>query len=117
MSCRIAAQIAVFRDAGDIALWFKARELWPQVLPPEFLAGQKPVGLLLGGLAAATFVLPNTSQIFGRFEPGLGLSQVQLEHRYSLSRLDWKAALLVSGLFVYSVLHLSRVSPFLYFQF
>jgi D-alanyl-lipoteichoic acid acyltransferase DltB (MBOAT superfamily) len=113
----LAAQTAVFKDLGDFALWFKARELWPATLPPDFIAGQKPVGLLLAGIAAVTLLLPNTSQLFGRFAPVLGLSEAQLAHRAALSRLDWKVALVGSGLFVFSVLHLSRVSPFLYFQF
>jgi len=111
------AQTAIFKDLGDFGFWFKARELWPNVLPQDFLAEQKPVGLLLCGAAMATFLLPNTSQIFGRFEPVLGLTEAQLAHRASLTRLDWKVAFVVSGMFVFSVLQLSRVSPFLYFQF
>ena len=81
------------------------------------MAGQKPVGLLLFGVAVATALLPNTNQIFGRFDPVLGLSEAQLAHRAALKRLDWKVAFALSGLFVFSVLQLSRVSPFLYFQF
>ena len=113
----LAAQTAVFRDPADFGLWFKARELWPKVLPPDFIAGQRPVGLLLAGVAIATALLPNTNQIFGRFQPVLGLTEAQLVHRATLTELDWKVALAVSGLFVFSVLQLSRVSPFLYFQF
>jgi alginate O-acetyltransferase complex protein AlgI len=113
----LVAQTAVLRDVSDFGQWFKARELWPAALPPDFIAGQKPVGLLLFGVAAATVLLPNTNQVFGRFDPVLGLSKSQLAHRAALARLDWKAALAISGLFVFSVLQLSRVSPFLYFQF
>ena len=47
----------------------------------------------------------------------IGLTAAQLAHRASLARLGWKVAFAVSGLFVFSVLQLSRVSPFLYFQF
>jgi D-alanyl-lipoteichoic acid acyltransferase DltB (MBOAT superfamily) len=112
-----SAQLAVLRDASDFGQWFKARELWPAVLPPDFISGQKPVGLLLLGVAVATMLLPNTNQIFGRFDPVLGLSEAQLAHRAALKRLDWKVAFALSGLFVFSVLQLSRVSPFLYFQF
>ena len=113
----VVAQTAVLRDLGDFAFWFKARELWPSPLPPEFLAGQKPAGLLLALVSAVTFFAPNTSQLFARFEPVIGLTAAQLAHRASLARLDWKVAFAVSGLFVFSVLQLSRVSPFLYFQF
>ena len=113
----LVAQTAVFRDLGDFAFWFKARELWPSILPPDFLSEQKPLGLLLLVVSAATFVMPNTSQIFGRFEPVLGLGAAQLAHRISLYRLDWKVAFVMSGMFVLSLLQLSRVSPFLYFQF
>jgi alginate O-acetyltransferase complex protein AlgI len=113
----IAAQTAVFRDINDFKEWFKARELWPSPLPADFIAAQRPVGLLLAIVAATTALLPNTNQIFGRFSPVLGLSELQLRHRAALTKLDWKVAFAVSGLFVFSVLLLSRVSPFLYFQF
>jgi alginate O-acetyltransferase complex protein AlgI len=111
------AQTMVLRDIGDFKDWFKARELWPTVLSQDFIAGQKPVGALLFAVAVATALLPNTNQIFSRFQPVLGLSETQLAHRASLTRLDWKVALVISGMFVFSVLQLSRVSPFLYFQF
>jgi hypothetical protein len=47
----------------------------------------------------------------------LGLPPAALEHRWSLRRLDWKVALAVSAAFVFSTLHLAKVSPFLYYQF
>jgi hypothetical protein len=34
-----------------------------------------------------------------------------------LRRLDWRVAIIVSGMFLLSVLRLSHVSPFLYYQF
>lgn len=76
-----------------------------------------PAIYLLLGVGVATFLLPNTYQIFARFDPVLNMSATQLDHRVSLNRLDWKVALVLSGMFVFSVLQLSRVSPFLYFQF
>jgi alginate O-acetyltransferase complex protein AlgI len=111
------AQFGDLKNVWDLTTWFKPRELWPSVLPPDFLATYKPVGLLLVGIAVATFLLPNSNQIFAKFRPVLGLSNEQLQHRASLERLDWKVALVISGMFVFSVLQLSRVSPFLYFQF
>ena len=56
--------------------WFRPRDLWPSVLPPNYLATEtRPLGLLLLCLGAATFAMPNTFQIFGRFEPALGLPE------------------------------------------
>jgi D-alanyl-lipoteichoic acid acyltransferase DltB (MBOAT superfamily) len=101
----------------NVSGWFRPRELWPAYLPPDFLAAYKPAGLFLGLVAACSFLLPNTQQLFARFEPVLGVASEALRHRASLLRLDWKIAGVVSALFVFSVLHLTKVSPFLYFQF
>jgi hypothetical protein len=66
-------------------------------------------------LGVATFAMPNTYQIFGRFEPALGLPE---ETPYgALTRLDWRVSLVIAAMFVFSVLQLSHVSPFLYYQF
>jgi len=97
--------------------WFLPRELWPNKLPPDFLTMYRPAGLALLGVALATFTFPNTNQIFAKFEPVLGLTEAQLHDRHAISRLDWKPALLLSAMFVFSILQLSRVSPFLYYQF
>jgi D-alanyl-lipoteichoic acid acyltransferase DltB (MBOAT superfamily) len=113
----LQAQFTDLQNVLNLATWFKPRELWPAVLPPDFLATYRPAGFLLAGIGIATFLLPNTNQIFAKFDPVLGLSGTQLQHRASLSRLDWKVALVLSGMFVFSVLQLSRVSPFLYYQF
>ncbi len=101
----------------DVLSWMPAREFWPAVLPPDFLTTSRPVGLWLALVAAITFLLPNTSQIFARFEPGLGLAAYPTPPRLALPRLGPAAAFLVGGVFVICVLHLSRISPFLYFQF
>ncbi len=68
-------------------------------------------------VGAGTFLLPNSNQLFARFDPVLGFSKAQLIHWGSLNSLDWKVASVLAAMFVYSVLQLSRVSPFLYFQF
>jgi alginate O-acetyltransferase complex protein AlgI len=101
----------------DVSTWAKPREFWPAELPHNFLATYKPAGFLLASVAAATFLLPNTQQIFARFDPVLGLSPEQLKHPRSLERLDWKVAFVIAGMFIFSALYLTRVSPFLYFQF
>lgn len=101
----------------DVSTWFPPSEKWPPVLPPDFVAGYQPVGLLIVAVALATFLLPNSNQIFGRFDPVLGLSDEERQHPLALRRLDWKVALVLSGMFIASILQLSRVSPFLYFQF
>ena len=111
------AQVWELRNGLGLAGWFTPRELWPPVLPPDFLTRLRPAGLLLVGVGLATFLLPNTSQIFARFDPVLGLSEREIAHPVSLERLDWKVAAILSAMFVLCVLKLSHVSPFLYFQF
>ncbi|MGA2895599.1 MAG: MBOAT family protein [Xanthobacteraceae bacterium] len=111
---------AQFHGGGLVRLidWFKPRELWPQVLPPDFLSSTlHPVGLELLIIGLATFLLPNTYQIFRRFDPALGLPEDSKKPNGALGRLDWHVALLIAAAFVISVLGMSHVSPFLYFQF
>jgi alginate O-acetyltransferase complex protein AlgI len=98
--------------------WFKARELWPTSLPAEYLAQYvKPVGLVLFGGLLAVFLMPNTSEWFARFNPALGLDNMPMKESAAFKGLNTKVALLIAAMFVLSVLGLSRVSPFLYFQF
>jgi alginate O-acetyltransferase complex protein AlgI len=97
--------------------WFRPRELWPAVLPPEYLAtATRPMGLFLLCVGIATFAAPNTYQIFGRFKPALGLPDETVGSGI-LRRLDWRVAAIVAGMFLLSILRLSHVSPFLYYQF
>jgi D-alanyl-lipoteichoic acid acyltransferase DltB (MBOAT superfamily) len=109
---------AQFLEFASFADWFKPRELWPPVLPADYLAtAAKPGGILLAIVLAATFVIPNTCQLFSRFQPALGAEKQPDIYRGALSRLDARIALVLAGMFVYSVLRLTHVSPFLYFQF
>jgi len=94
------------------------------IFPPNFLAtlilslsSHKTELLLLACICIITFVCPNSNQIFAKFNPVLGLTAEKSYHWASLNRLDWKVALVISGMFVFSVMQLSRVSPFLYYQF
>jgi alginate O-acetyltransferase complex protein AlgI len=97
--------------------WFGPRELWPAVLPPDYLAtATRPMGLFLLVVGIATFAVPNTYQLFGRFKPALGLPEETMGGGI-LRRLDWRVAVIVAGMFLLSVLRLSHVSPFLYYQF
>jgi hypothetical protein len=105
------------QKAWQLAEWFKPKELWPTPLPPDFIATLRPGLFILALVALGTFLLPNTQQLFARFKPVLNMPAAQLEHRLSFTTLDWKVAALLSGMFVACVLTLSRVSPFLYFQF
>jgi D-alanyl-lipoteichoic acid acyltransferase DltB (MBOAT superfamily) len=110
-------QFTDIRSVLALTEWFRPRELWPPVLPPDYLATTpRPVGLFLLCVGLATFTFPNTYQIFGRFKPALGLPDETVASGI-LHRLDWRIAVVVAGLFLLSVLRLSHVSPFLYYQF
>jgi len=68
---------------------------------------------------AIIFLLPNTQQLFGKFEPSL-----EPEHREPLTWLEsirWKPdviwALVCAAMFVAALLSMSKVSEFIYFQF
>lgn len=113
------AQFADVKGLAAFTQWFKPRELWPAVLPPDYLAtAVKPVGLMLLGIVAVTFLMPNTYQIFRRFDPALGLPEEERKAAPRLQfRLDTRFAVVLAGMFVLAVLGLSRVSPFLYYQF
>jgi alginate O-acetyltransferase complex protein AlgI len=111
------AQFGSVQQLLDLASWIKPKELWPPVLPPDFLSTSRPVGLWLLAVAAATFLLPNTYQLFARFDPALGLAPFQKSRFGALGRLDWGAAFAFAGMFVLSVLQLNHVTPFYYFQF
>ncbi len=111
---------AQFHGGGLLrpADWFKPHELWPAVVPPDFLSTTlHPVGLLLLVIGLATFLMPNTYQIFRHFDPALGLPKVSKTSQETLTKLDYRVAFVIAGAFVISVLRLSHVSPFLYFQF
>jgi len=100
----------------DVASWFTARELWPPVLPTDYLATKAlPAGwILLIGLGV-TFLWPNTYQIFDRFEPTV--DHTPCPNRAAIIRLDWRHAAVLGAMLVLCILRLSHVSPFLYFQF
>ena len=113
----LQGQFLDFRAVLRVTEWFRPREFWPPTLPPDYLAtATRPMGLLLLCVGIATFTVPNTYQIFGRFQPALGLPEDTLGSGV-LTRLDWRVAFVIAGMFLLSVLRLSHVSPFLYYQF
>jgi alginate O-acetyltransferase complex protein AlgI len=98
--------------------WFKPHELWPPTLAPDYLATMaQPVGIILLVILIATFLIPNTSQYFAKFEPVINHHSNAVAKGIVLNRLNMNVAGVVSLMFVISVLQLSHVSPFLYFQF
>ena len=114
----LLAQFGTAWKAESFGLWFKAPELWPPALPPDYLATSAlPSGLILFAAAGVTFTMPNTYQFFARFDPALWSDESHKPDRAVFRALDARVAVILSGMFVLSVLGLSRVSPFLYFQF
>lgn len=126
----------------DGGRWFVAPELWPPEMPANYLAVQvRPVGLALMFVALLTFAMPNTLQLFGKYIPALSLEAFQqsaaktfnpfglvlsrisrltgigLDSVGGIRVLDNRWAFIFAFMFVLSVLGLSRISPFLYFQF
>ena len=96
--------------------WFKAPELWPSPLPENYISTEAfPIGLLLVVGVFITFFLPNTCQFFAKFDPVIDAKIKPAA--MSISKLNGWFAACIAILFVVVVLKLSRVSPFLYFQF
>jgi D-alanyl-lipoteichoic acid acyltransferase DltB (MBOAT superfamily) len=96
--------------------WHSAEILFKQIAGIRRF-WQWDAGLWLTAIAAATWLLPNSYQIFARFNPVINLSHEHLTGVWAIKRLDWKIATITAAMFVLSVLQLTRVSPFLYFQF
>lgn len=110
--------LAQFSHLSSFSDWFKPRELWPPALSPDYLATMtKPAGLVLLLSLGATFLIPNTSQLFNRFAPVINNQSNSVIKGFSLNRLSMSVACIVSLLFAVSILRLSHISPFLYFQF
>ena len=111
------SQFLDLRSILKVSQWFTPREMWPSVLTPDYLATSTlPPGLLLLCVGAATFTLPNTYQIFARFQPALGLPQ-DVWKGSAVTKLNWRIAFAIAAMFVASVLGMSQLSPFLYHQF
>lgn len=98
--------------------WFKPRELWPPVLSPDYLGTMAhPLGLILCINLLIIFMMPNTAQLFANFEPALGTENYLNANKGAIRQLDGRVAFVLALMFILSILQLSHVSPFLYFQF
>jgi D-alanyl-lipoteichoic acid acyltransferase DltB (MBOAT superfamily) len=88
-------------------------DLSTPLLPLKALTGYLVAGFLI------VYLLPNTQQFFGDFEPSL--EPPRKESLWGLERLKWAPngfwALYCATLFVAAFLNISKASEFIYFQF
>ncbi|QDT08776.1 MBOAT family O-acyltransferase [Planctomycetes bacterium K23_9] len=71
-------------------------------------------------LFAFVLLLPNTQQLMSRYRPAFGFSKLDDKHPAVIA-WHWRPslgnAILIGSLFVLSIMHLNRVSEFVYYQF
>jgi D-alanyl-lipoteichoic acid acyltransferase DltB (MBOAT superfamily) len=71
-------------------------------------------------LASIAYLLPNTQQIMGRYKPAFEIYKNEISYK-GYSWLEWSPkfswALLISLVFSLSVLSLTKITEFLYYQF
>lgn len=81
-------------------------------IPGELAEFSRPLAVI-GALLAVVWLTPNTQELLAKHEPAL--------HDVKPKRWTWQPtpawAVAIALLFVIAVLHLSRVSEFIYFQF
>jgi hypothetical protein len=101
----------------DSCLWVAQHKLGMDIAVGPTASGFDPLGdslYWIAGLLAVAWFAPNTQEIMGKFKPAL-------ERIERPGRLSWAPtpawALLIGAVGTLSLLHLSRVSEFLYFQF
>lgn len=112
------AQFVDVWSIQNVLTWLKAAELWPNPMPENYLAiSALPAGLVLSLIALFVFGAPNTYQIFEKFDPAIWSKSDQVDGKYGLSKIGFPHTMLLGFMLVLSILGLSRVSPFLYFQF
>ncbi|MBT8232508.1 MAG: MBOAT family protein [Bacteroidia bacterium] len=79
--------------------------------------------VLLFGISLIVFLLPNSVQIAEKFNPVIDPSKVvaAFSEQFKIIRIAFKPSLswavFIAVIFVFSVLNMTRLSPFLYFQF
>jgi D-alanyl-lipoteichoic acid acyltransferase DltB (MBOAT superfamily) len=83
----------------------------------EFAFSLRLVAIKLSLLLLVVWTLPNTQEIMIRYRPALNLSHKDLGRRWWQWRLSRGFAISTTALGIFSILHLTRVSEFLYFQF
>ncbi len=98
-------------------LWVAQHKLGIDIAVGPTASGFDPLGdslYWIAGLLAVAWLAPNTQEIMGKFKPAL--ERIERPGRPSWAPTTaW--ALLIGGVGTLSLLHLSRVSEFLYFQF
>jgi hypothetical protein len=101
----------------DACLWVAQHKLGIDIAVGPTASGFDPLGdslYWIAGLLAVAWLAPNTQEIMGKFKPAL--ERIERPGRPSWAPTTaW--ALLIGGVGTLSLLHLSRVSEFLYFQF
>jgi hypothetical protein len=80
--------------------------------------------IMLAGLAAIIWLLPNTQELLSRFEPALKFKPAEPGTRSRASSQEWITwkpniswALGVAALTIYALTQISRVNEFIYWQF
>ena len=84
----------------------------------------RSVVAMLAGLAIVVWLLPNTQELLGRFEPALRFKPVESGTRVELWSQKWISwspsavwALGVATITIYALTQISRVNEFIYWQF
>jgi|CXWL01.1.fsa_nt_gi D-alanyl-lipoteichoic acid acyltransferase DltB (MBOAT superfamily) len=106
----------VFEAFGALGGWLR----WIGVQPGETSAGfgGYPQLSWIAGLLAIALFCPNTQQLMAEYNPGLGVPAAIRQSRWPIRwrpTVTW--ALFIAVLAFASMLHLNRVSDFLYWQF
>ena len=83
----------------------------------QFPVPLRPALVELSLLMLVVWLFPNTQQIMARYRPALNVPSRELGPRWWQWRLNPACAIGTAALGVISLLHLTRVSEFLYFQF
>jgi hypothetical protein len=73
--------------------------------------------LWTAGLLAIVWLAPNTQHILARFQPAWDSPASPPTARWWEWRPNWRWAVTLSALFLVAVMHLCKITEFLYFQF
>jgi len=110
-------------DAGFYALGALGSYLTSVGVPFSALSAREVIEpdavMWISTLLCIAFFLPNTQQIMGKFQPGLNLylGDKRKVPAWSQWEPNWKWAIWGSCIAFFGVISITKVSPFLYFQF